>query len=479
MTNNSGSKKAPKGAGLPRAGAPGRKFDVKAVWVVSSLLALVGLTVPALLAPKGQTSSPAPSEASAGPAVDTRPALTTVSFTFDSGRSSQMVAAATLKKAGMRGTFFVNSGFLQEPGYLGVDDLHTLVADGNEVGGHTVTLADLSVVTGDEAARQVCSDRSNLADLGFKVSSFAYPFGAVTPAAESQVASCGYNSARSSGDIRSPFGCANCDVAETVRPTDPFRTRSVVEIGNTWNLANLQQLVTAAEERGGWLQLVFYDIDESGSPRSITPQLFKEFTDWLAPRNEARSTAVRTVHEVIGGAVKPAVPGPSAPPAPPGVNALKNPGLEAPGKYGLPQCWQTASYGENGYVLSSLSPGHSGAIARRLDVSGYKSGDAKLLPTLDLGECSPSVVAGHAYAISAWYTSTGPTQFELYYRNKAGIWTYWTASPWFTPTPGYQEARWTTPAVPADAVGVSFGLNLFSNGELATDDYEMLDAGTP
>jgi hypothetical protein len=227
------------------------------------------------------------------------------------------------------------------------------------------------------------------------------------------------------------------------------------------------------------LQLVFYDIDDTGSPRSVTPQLFKDFAAWLKPRNETKSTAVRTVHEVIGGDVKPAVPGPAAPPAPPGVNAIKNPGLEEAGKYGLPQCWQLASYGENQHELSILSPGHDGTLARRLDVTGYKSGDAKLLPTLDLGECSPSVEAGHAYTVSAYYTSTAPTQFELYYRNKAGVWTYWTASPWTAASSAYQQARWTTPAVPADAVGISFGLNLFTNGELATDDYEMLDAGIP
>ena len=82
----------------------------------------------------------------------------------------------------MRGTYFVNSGFLGAPGFMDVENLHALVADGNEIGGHTVTLADLSVVVGDEAARQVCTDRSNLMDLGFNVASFAYPFAAVNAA---------------------------------------------------------------------------------------------------------------------------------------------------------------------------------------------------------------------------------------------------------------------------------------------------------
>ncbi|QCB98419.1 polysaccharide deacetylase [Arthrobacter sp. PAMC25564] len=479
MTNGSTRGKPPGGAAGRPADNVGKRHKVTAVWALSGLVALAVLTGSALLAPKGETASPSVKAVQSGTPAAGGPALTTVSLTFDSGRSSQLVAAEALKKHGMRGTFFVNSGFLGAPGFMGVENLHTLVADGNEIGGHTVTLADLSVVVGDEAARQVCADRSNLMDLGFNVVSFAYPFAAVTPQAASQVAACGYNSARSSADIRSPFGCADCDVAEKVRPADPFRTRAAVEIGSTWKLTDLQQVVTAAEEHGGWLQLVFDDIDDSGAPQSISPKLFQDFVGWLAPRGDANSTAVRTVHEVIGGTVKPAVAGPSAPPAPAGVNALKNPGLETAGRYGLPQCWQLGSYGENDHVLATVTPGHGGTIARRLDISGYRSGDAKLLPTLDLGECSPSVEAGHAYSLGAWYTSTAPTQFELYYRNKVGIWTYWTASPWFTAASDYQQARWTTPAVPADAVGISFGLNLFSNGALATDDYEMLDAGKP
>lgn len=459
--------------------AVGRKRRFTAMWAVSSLAALALLSGSALLAPGGQSASSdldgaGPIGSSTSPAG---PALTTVSLTFDSGRSSQILAAETLKKHGLRGTFFVNSGFLGSPGFMGVDNLHNLVADGHEIGGHTVTLADLSAVVGDEAARQVCTDRANLTALGFKITSFSYPFGAVTPEAAGQVAGCGYNSARSTADLRSRFGCAACDVAEQVRPADPFRTRAAAEVGSTWTLADLQQSVTAAEESGGWLQLVFYDVDDSGGPRSISPALFQAFADWLASRGEQHSTAIRTVHEVIGGAAKAVAEGPAAPPAPPGTNALKNPGLETAGKYGLPQCWQLGSYGESSYVLSTLTPGYEGDIARRLDVTDYKSGDAKLLPTLDLGDCSPNVLTGHAYSLSARYNSTAPTQFEIYYRNKAGIWTFWTASPWFPPTAAYQQARWTTPAVPDDAVGISFGLNLFSNGELATDNYEMYDVG--
>src|SRR5262249_11169408 len=65
------------------------------------------------------------------------PSTTTVSLTFDDGFADQKEGAALLRRHGMHGTFFVNSGNLDQPGRLSWADLHLLVADGNEIGGHT------------------------------------------------------------------------------------------------------------------------------------------------------------------------------------------------------------------------------------------------------------------------------------------------------------------------------------------------------
>ncbi|MEZ2389766.1 polysaccharide deacetylase family protein [bacterium RCC_150] len=416
----------------------------------------------------------------ASPTSQAPPPLSSVSLTFDAGRASQMQAAQILKDHGLKGTFFIDSGFIGAPDYMTMDNLHSLAAEQNEIGGHTVTLADVTAVEPDEASRQICNDRVSLTEWGFKVTSFSYPFGASTPQSEALVASCGYNSARGLSEIHSPVDCATCAQAETVRPADLFRTRATSEVGSNWTLADLEDTVQQAEKAGGWLQLAFYDVDASGSPRSVNPVLFEQFASWLADRNGQGTMGVRTVHDVIGGLAKPVVNGPVAAPAASGTNALRNPGLEVAGKYGLPQCWQVSSYGSNSAVLSTLTPGHSGAIARRLDVTGYSSGDAKLLPVLDLGACSPSVTVGHTYSLRAWYQSTARTQFEVYYRNKLGQWTYWTASPWFPSNEWYEQATWVTPPVPEGAEAISFGLNLFSDGQLATDDYEMYDTvGAP
>ncbi|MGK3647702.1 polysaccharide deacetylase family protein [Pseudarthrobacter enclensis] len=406
--------------------------------------------------------------------------LLSVSLTFDGARSSQREAARILGEHQLRGTFFVNSGFIGSPGFMSLEDLHGLAEQHHEIGGHTVTLADLNAVEPDEAQRQVCGDRARLSEWGFKVTSFAYPFGSSSPSAQEVVSRCGYNSARGLDSIRSPLSCPTCGPSETVRPENAFNTRATAEVGSAWTLEGLQQTVERAETSGGWLQLAFYDVDDSGTPQSITPALFGQFAAWLESRTAAGTMGVRTVHEVIGQVAQPVVPGEAAKPAGPGVNALRNPGLEVPGKYGLPQCWQVSGYGENSSELATLAPGFRGGVTRRLDVTGYRSGDVKLLPVLDLGACSPSVTAGRTYSLRAWYQSTAATQYAVYYRTQTGDWKFWTASPYFPANSEYSQAVWETPPVPDGAEAISFGLNLFSDGQLATDDYEMYDTvGAP
>ena len=413
-----------------------------------------------------------------------QPPLTQVSLTFDDANANQMTAATTLTSNGLRGTFYVPSGLVGAPDYMTVANLNTLAAGGHEIGGHTVTHPDLTTLPADEAARQVCNDRVNLTDWGFQVTSFAYPFAASTAATEQIVADCGYNSARGLGDIESRFGCAGCGFSEQTPPANPYYTRALDMVDSTWTLQDLQDAVTNAENNGGgWVQFTFHHVCDGCDPLSVSPALFDQFTTWLAAREATNNTVVRTVHEVIGGTVAPATPGPVVEPPAPGENAVKNPSLETPGSTSLPQCWFAGGYGVNTPTFTTTTTAaeaRTGTKAEVVDVTGYVSGDAKLLPTFDLGGCSPTVVPGHTYSLRAWYKSTAVTQFVVYYRTGIGTWAYWTSSPWFAAATDWTQATWTTPPIPDGATGLSFGLSMFNNGTVTTDDYEMYDAaGAP
>ncbi|MET0929661.1 MAG: polysaccharide deacetylase family protein [Aeromicrobium sp.] len=408
---------------------------------------------------------------------------TVVSLTFDDANANQRTGAAILDRHGLDGTFYVPSGYIGAPGYLTLADLQALKAAGHEIGGHTVSHPDLPTLPADEAKRQICNDRAWLLGKGFAVRSFAYPFASLNASVKAVVAGCGYNSARGLGDLRSPSSCSGCAVAETLPPAEAFETRAPDQVETSWTLKNLQDIVTRAETRGGWVQITFHNVCASGCDISVTPTVLDQFASWLKARTTAatRNTQVLTVGDAVGGAVKPAVNGPAAPgPIGPGVNGIVNPGLETLDADGTPSCWMTGGYGTNTAAVSVTSPGRTGARAGRVTVSGYVDGDAKWLPRFDSGGCSPTVAPGRTYSLRSWYTSTTVTQFAVYLRDTQGAWHYWTSSPWFAATSTWTQAMWTTPAIPSGMTGISFGLSLFGNGTLRTDDVAIYDSlGAP
>ena len=113
-------------------------------------------------------------------------------------------------------------------------------------------------------------------------------------------------------------------------------------------------------------------------------------------------------------------------------------------------------------------------MAERLVMRDYVDGDAKLMPTLDLGTCAIAVTPGQSYTIAASYTSTVPTSFSVQYRLARGVWVDGGSSPKFDPADEYTRARWTMPPIPEGVTAVSFGLTLAQDGELVTDDYSLI-----
>jgi peptidoglycan/xylan/chitin deacetylase (PgdA/CDA1 family) len=147
---------------------------------------------------------------------------TIVSLTFDDGNADQFAAAQVLKANGLVGTFYITTGWIGASGYLTRANLATMAADGNEIGGHTVTHPDLTTVSSSAATAEICNGKSTLESWGFKVTDFAYPFAAEKASVEKLVKNCGYTSARNLGDIRSPASLFRRGTS-SIRPR---RTRS-------------------------------------------------------------------------------------------------------------------------------------------------------------------------------------------------------------------------------------------------------------
>jgi peptidoglycan/xylan/chitin deacetylase (PgdA/CDA1 family) len=253
----------------------------------------------------------APALANAGPTI--------VSLTFDDGDANQYDVRPVLAQHSMHATFYINSGHVGTPGMMTWDQLAGLAADGNEIGGHTVDHVDLTTVDTSTATHQVCDDRSALIAHGFTATDFAYPSGGYD-GVESIVQGCGYSSGRRSWGL-CPIGdtlsqCASEPYykkpAETIPPLDTYAIRTIQSI-RAWNtLADLENVVTRAENAGGgWVPLVLHnycDGCDATDGYSISPSIFNAFLDWLAPRVSSgmySGTYVRTVRDVISDKTPP------------------------------------------------------------------------------------------------------------------------------------------------------------------------------
>jgi hypothetical protein len=151
-------------------------------------------------------------------------------------------------------------------------------------------------------------------------------------------------------------------------------------------------------------------------------------------------------------------------------DVLFNAGLETLDSSGAnPSGWWRAGYGNNTASWWITSAAHGGKVAQGLRITRYSSGDRKLLTNWTGNGLS--VIPGRQYQLSSWYTTTGVSQIVVFRKNSRGVWSYWSGGSPINKTASWTKANFTTPAVPADTVGISFGLALRSTGTLVTDDY--------
>jgi peptidoglycan/xylan/chitin deacetylase (PgdA/CDA1 family) len=389
----------------------------------------------------------------------------TVSLTFDDGTASEYWARAQLSSHAMKGTFYINTS---RPGtsdyYMTWQQVKDLASDGNEIAGHTAMHVDLTATEPSEAQRQICQDRVNLVAEGLPApTDLAYPYGAYNSTVQQWAQQCGYNSARAVTPV----------VSESIPAADAYGIRT----GPGTDLTSLENEVIAAEQRGGWAPLVFHQICNACDTDWITQTDFSGFLDWLSGEVAAGRVVVKTVQQVVGGAVQPVVNGPAAPPAPNGWNGVKNASLEYDSNGDqAPDCWSYDTYGTNTLTWSRTSDAHTGSFAERVDVSNYVNGDAKLKLAVDLGNCMPSVTPGHRYVITEWYKSSAPVSFTAFTRDSMGAIGFWDSSSSFPASSTWRQATWTTQPVPAGTTGLSFGLTIAANGFLTVDDAGLNDA---
>jgi peptidoglycan/xylan/chitin deacetylase (PgdA/CDA1 family) len=434
----------------------------------------------------------------------------TVSFTFDDTYKPQVDAAAILEAHGLRGTFYVNSPQLHRASAnpasassMSISDVLELQSRGHDIGGHTLGHLSLTDVPEVERNREILGDRSQLVHLGIDARSFAYPYGHVEADSDRTLGrpvleiarSSGYSSARDTNGV----DLEDCAAGpETLPPEDPFILRSIRSVNEPPDGAArldppdtaatlLRWMDQTARCGGGWLPLIFHhlraDCSEPDAPAGYCfdlPEL-ELLADQLAtgtrcPEDGGRCYRVRvaTVSAAIGATeLEPA----------PEVSGLRNPSLERTLDSGETECIQTTGASSTA-VFRRSQVAHSGQASQRLAISAPYQAPAEIGIERDFGECSEFASEGRAYDLSLYYRAEPdaslPTLRVVTYRLTAAyVWRQWETSEAFAArSPGTWVRRaFTTAAVPADTIALSFGLRQESAGVIEVDDFDAVPGG--
>ena len=153
-------------------------------------------------------------------------------------------------------------------------------------------------------------------------------------------------------------------------------------------------------------------------------------------------------------------------------NLVSNPSLEDGQPW--PTCYSPSGWGTE--AAWTLVEGRTGGRAVSLNITGYASGDRKLLET-ETDACAPVVTAGNTYRLGIWYTSTAQGALTIF-RHTADGWSYWGELGDVPASATWAEATAVTPVIPAGTDRLVFGISLSRDGTLTTDDYSLADTIT-
>jgi peptidoglycan/xylan/chitin deacetylase (PgdA/CDA1 family) len=117
-----------------------------------------------------------------------------IALTFDDGYVDAYTdALPVLKRYGLLATFYIVSNFVGQPGYMTWEQVAALRDAGMEIGAHTVSHPDLTLLDWETAGFEIAQSKAELDHrLGINVTSFCYPTGLYNGGIEEQVRAAGY-----------------------------------------------------------------------------------------------------------------------------------------------------------------------------------------------------------------------------------------------------------------------------------------------
>lgn len=224
-----------------------------------------------------------------------------VTLSFDDTLSEHYDVAQLMELYDMRGTFYVNSvriGSTKQ--YMTKQELDEISKKGHEIGGHTISHPRLSQLPFDKAKSEICDDKLSLDNMGFDVTSFAFPFGDVNVEWAQIATSCNYKSCRTSGGIETPFECQGCPkyLSLPINKSVPIRSISYrVENGPSYitnAITNAKNTITSSY---GWIIFIFHRVvDDPTDIFSIPRSRLESILEFI---QQQQDVAVVTTNQIV------------------------------------------------------------------------------------------------------------------------------------------------------------------------------------
>jgi peptidoglycan/xylan/chitin deacetylase (PgdA/CDA1 family) len=203
-----------------------------------------------------------------GPAPRCAPlAAGMVSITLDDGWAAQYTLARDqLLAHDLKSTIFLITGRVGQgwTGYLTMAQAQALVADGHEIGSHTVSHQDLTQMSDAQVEDELRLSKQWLeTNLGVAVTQFASPFGAF----DQRVVLSAQRQYQTHGTVMTGLNFPGDDL---------YRLKRYTVLSDT-TPATVKALVQDAQSRRGWLILLFHDFT-TGTPADAYRYRLADFT---------------------------------------------------------------------------------------------------------------------------------------------------------------------------------------------------------
>ena len=200
-----------------------------------------------------------------------------VTLRFDDGWASNYdTVLPKLKSDGLKGTFFIVSQQLGDNGFSGFltkPQIQALYSAGNEIGAHTRTHPDLTLLSTTSAQNEILGSRNDLLAMNVgPITSFSYPYG-------------NYNSDIMSLVEQDGFSDAAATIDGEVTPLSDRYQLERLSVESNVTFAQAKQWIDNALAKKEWLILTFHQVDTSGEQYSTTPAIFGQIADYLKQVN--------------------------------------------------------------------------------------------------------------------------------------------------------------------------------------------------